>query len=253
MNSFSSLLFIAFFVTLACSSPVTQNCGDSDWKQVRSKINSLIKNDADEKKWPARLIRVGFHDCFAGSCDASIAFELDRPENIRIERTIDFLRRANRGTCVSLADTIKIGLEVSMKIVGAPSLSCPLGTEDATEANPEGSFPFPDSDFKTIMDAYRSKGFTYEEGMAGNFGGHSIGGFGGSRNRRKFTPTENRYGNDFANILVHDTFGVKGYNAVPSDLALSFWDERNVVQGFVDDKSKLDAAFKSFMTKLCRM
>ena len=220
---------------------------------MKSNIKFQIANDPDRKSWPGRLLRTGFHDCFPESCDGSIRFETDRPENIRIERVLHFLNNTREGTCVSLADTIKLGLEVAMELTGAPRLRCPLGTKDATKPNPFGTMPFPNHSFDTIMSLFRSKGFTYEEGLAGNFGGHSIGGFRDEHSRKLFTPTENRYGNDYANILAHDFFGTPGYNALPSDLHLSFWDMRGVVQGFADDKSKLDKAFSRFMTKLCRM
>ncbi len=229
--------------------PAPERCGQQDWNGVKGTLRSLVLDDSKHARWPARLLRAGFHDCYEGSCDGSLAHELNRPENRNIDVTIDLLRSSIRGTCVSLADAIKIGLELSMELMGAPELVCPKGTVDAEKAGPTGEIPTLFQGAATILGNFRGKGFTVEEAQAGNFGGHSVGGFGG----RLFTPTVARYGNEFAKFMTQPFSNATGFNALPSDRTLLEADTSGHIQSFADDRAALDKAFGSFMLKLCSM
>lgn len=229
---------------------LARECGRSDWSAAKRRMRALIEQDSERARWPGRLLRAGFHDCYEGSCDASIAHELDRVENTGIEATLDLIQLSVRGTCVSLSDAIKIGLELSMELMGAPELSCPKGNiRDATEAGRKGEIPFPSDDATTILFNFRRKGFTVEEAMAGNFGGHSVGRFGGNN----FTPTVSRYGNEFARFMTGSIADPTGFNSLESDRDLLAVDAHGVVQRFASDKARLDLAFASFMDKLCSL
>ncbi len=231
------------------SLPAPEKCGQRDWIGVKGRLRSLILDDSEHARWPARLLRAGFHDCYEGSCDGSLAHELNRQENRNMGATIDLLRSSIRGTCVSLADAIKIGLELSMELMGAPELICPKGTVDAERAGPTGEIPTPRQDAATILANFRGKGFTVEEALAGNFGGHSVGGFG----RRLFTPTVDRFGNEFAQFVTGSSPNSSGFNALRSDRTLFNADTSGHVQSFADNRAALDKAFGSFMLKLCSM
>ncbi len=231
------------------STPATSQCGQRDWDAAKAPLRSTILGHSERSRWPARLLRAGFHDCFEGSCDGSLAHELNRPENNNIGMTIALLRRSIRGTCVTLADALKIGLELSMDLMGAPKLTCPKATVDAVRAGPVGEIPTSFQDAATILANFRRKGFTVEEALAGNFGGHSVGGFGG----RLFTPTVASYGNDFAKFITRSISNATGFDALPSDRTLVNADTSKHVQSFADDKTALNKAFASFMQKLCSM
>ncbi len=226
-----------------------ERCGQRDWTGVKGRLRSLVLDNSEHARWPARLLRAGFHDCYEGSCDGSLAHELHRLENRNIDVTIDLLRSSIRGTCVSLADAIKIGLELSMELMGAPELSCPKGTVDAEKAGPPREIPNRFQDAATILANFRGKGFTVEEAHAGNFGGHSVGGFDDSL----FTPTVARYGNEFAKFMTQPFSNATGFNALRSDRTLLEADTSGHVQSFADDRAVLDKAFASFMLKLCSM
>ena len=213
-------------------------------------MRSLISSDSERSRWPARLLRAGFHDCYEGKCDGSLAHELERRENRGIEPTVDLILLSIRDTCVTLSDGIKIGLELSMELIGAPELTCPKGTtSDAARAGPTGEIPTPSQDAQTILSNFRGKGFTIQEAMAGNFGGHSVGRFRG----RPFTPTISRYGNEFAQFMTSSIPDPTGFNSLPSDRSLLLADANNVVEEFASDQSTLDRAFSRFMLKLCSM
>lgn len=236
-------------VGIAVSTPAPVKCGQREWAAAKTRLRSLIADNSEQARWPARLLRAGFHDCYEGSCDGSLAHELSRPENSNIDVTVDLLRSSIQGSCVTLADAIKIGLELSMEMMGAPELSCPKGTVDATEAGPTGEIPLQGQDAATILSNFRSKGFTVQEALAGNFGGHSVGGFG----RTPFTPTIQRYGNEFAQFMTQSIRDPTGFNAIASDQTLLDVDVRGNVERFASDRAVLDNAFARFMRKLCRM
>ena len=233
---------------LATTTP--SKCGQQEWDAAKRRMRSLISSDSEQSSWPARLLRAGFHDCYEGKCDGSIAHELERPENIGMEPTIDLIRQSISGTCVTLSDAIKIGLELSMELIGAPELKCPKGTaSDATQAGPTGEIPTVSQDAQTILLNFQGKGFTTQEAMAGNFGGHSVGRFGDT----PFTPTVSRYGNEFAQFMTNSIRDPTGFNSLPSDRTLLQADASGVVQEFASDRSVLDRAFTKFMLKLCSM
>ena len=235
-------------VPVATSTPA--KCGQQEWDAAKRRMRSLISSDSERSRWPARLLRAGFHDCYEGKCDGSLAHELERPENTGIGPTVDLIRQSIADTCVTLSDAIKIGLELSMELIGAPELTCPKGTNaDATQAGPTGEIPIVSQDARTILSNFRGKGFTVEEAMAGNFGGHSVGSFGGI----PFTPTVSSYGNEFSQFMTSSTRNLTGFNSLPSDRTLLRADARGVVQEFASNRNVLDRVFARFMLKMCSM
>ena len=226
-------------------------CGMDDWMEMKDRIYDLISSFPDAHRWPARLLQAGFHDCFVSGCDGSIAFELDRQENIRIDITVHFLKMVIDSTCVSLADALKLGMELSMELTGGPPLLCPLGTSDTTRAGPKGELPHETQNSTVIMNLFRRKGFTDEETLAGNYAGHSIGRFGAGA--FAFTPTEDVYDNTFAKYCMNGNKSETQFHALPSDMKLAKDDANGIVAEFGRNMAKLDAAYASFMTKLCAM
>ncbi len=236
----------------AGSIPTQQRCGPADWNAVKTRLRNAITGHPEESRWPGRLLRAGFHDCFEGKCDASLVHELDRAENGFLESTFDLLRRSTRGTCVTLADSIKIGMELTMDIIGAPELNCPKGTVDANVAGPLGEIPTSEDEPDVILAGFRRKGFTVEEALAGNFGGHAIGRF--DAGSIPFTPTETTFDNEFAQFVTgHSPAQSTGFNGLISDFKLAEHDTQGIVEKFANNPGALNKAFASFMLKLCSM
>lgn len=229
----------------------SEKCGMKSWMMVKQRIYDWISIFPDAHRWPARLLQAGFHDCFVSGCDGSIKYELDRRENIRIDLTVHFLEMVIKNTCVTLADALKLGMELSITLTGGTPLICPLGSKDATKAGPTGELPHETQNSHTIMELFRRKGFTDEETLAGNYAGHSIGRFGAGA--LSFTPTEDIYSNDFVQYCFSGGKKKGQYHALPSDLRLAKDDKRGIVKGMARNETKMDIAYASFMNKLCAM
>lgn len=255
MGQYAGTFIIAFVIFLACAASQTCNTA-REFQAVKRKIRRSIRRQPDAARWPARLLRAGFHDCLPRSCDGSIQFELTRVENIGIDITIRFLQDTIKGSCSSLADAIKIGMVLSTELTGGPSFNCMLGTKDAKKANPANKIPLAADNFRTILRKLKRKGFTKNEIIAGNYGGHSLGGFdvpnGGPR--LSFTPAIDTFNNDFAKFIQDQSLaqGSSSFNALPSDIELASRSTK-IIARFASNENALRRQFAKFMNKLCAL
>jgi len=155
-----------------------RNCRRRAYIRVKDKLRKFVRSSDEPDRWAARLLQNSFHDCLPRRCDGSIQFELERVNNIRLDVPINLLKSVIEGTCVGFADAVKIGLELSMELSGGPRVRCPMGNNrDARRANPDDRLPQFDDTFGDIIEDFSSMGFNLVETLAGNYGGHSIGGF----------------------------------------------------------------------------
>ena len=255
-RSFQIMLAFTILSLSIASVLAQQHCSPGELAQVKQKIRSAIQSSPESSVWPARLLRLGFHDCLPQKCDGSIQFELDRQENVRLDIPVDFLKETITGTCASLADAIKIGMELSMEFSRGPRITCPLGTPDATSANPTGQIALATDDFETLLGSFTRKRFTVAEAVAANYGGHSIGGFnvpGSSGPKLSFTPNPDRFGKNFCKFIVRPA-GKTGFNALPSDRELASKPRtKKILTQLAGDGRLLRTQFRRFMTKLCSM
>ena len=97
------------------------------------------------------LLRLAFHDAATfsqsgggnGGANASIRFELDRPENAGLKRgwrVIEAAAARLKGTAaeglVSMADMIALGGAHGVKICGGPAINVPVGERPAVCLGP---------------------------------------------------------------------------------------------------------------------
>lgn len=248
-------LLCTFMLVFLCIAPIfaeAQRCSRRDYTHLKKKIRTMIRRSPEQARWSARLLRIGFHDCLVGKCDGSIQFELSREENVRLDIVVDFLKLAIKGTCSSLADAIKIGMELSMELSRGPTLKCPLGTKDATRASRPGQIGQATDDFNTLIKTFTRKRFSVLEAIAANYGGHSLGGFNANPGL-PFTPTPDRFNNNFCKFIIKPK-GKSGFNALPSDEELvSKANTKRILARFARDGPLLRNVFGQFMRKLCRM
>lgn len=258
------LPFLVLFALVSFSFAST--CSPRQFRNVKNRIKREVARTNDKHRWPGRLLRIGFHDCFAGSCDGSIAHELKRTENKGIEVTFNLLKRARKGTCCSLADAIKLGMEVSMELSNGPRLQCHRGkkTKDAKRANPSGRIASPADIFAIQKRKYGNRGFSVKDLVASTMGGHSLGRFHIAGKAFTFTDKEAKFNNAFVRyargVIAHrirnlSLFRSK-FNALPSDLFITNrfrGSTRRLVDQYARDEGALRRDFKSFMNRLCKM
>lgn len=154
-------------------------------------VKAAFDKEAGKSK-SAVLLRLAFHDAApfnvttrSGGANASIQFELDRPENFGLKRgwrVIEAVRARLAGTAganLSAADLIALGGSYSVAVTGGPPIPVPIGRIDATSADPPGRMPSEDSTPEELINSFSKKGLTPRDLVALS-GAHTLGakGFG---------------------------------------------------------------------------
>ncbi|KIK58318.1 hypothetical protein GYMLUDRAFT_45533 [Collybiopsis luxurians FD-317 M1] len=131
----------------------------------------------------AQWLRVMFHDMSThnvddgtGGLDASINFELERPQNIgegQTQSLVDFMPFTT--TFFGLADTIAFGAALAVLGCGGPVIPFRAGRIDATSAGP-ATVPQPQEDLATHIESFRRQGFNITEMISLVACGHTLGG-----------------------------------------------------------------------------
>lgn len=132
-------------------------------------------------------LRLVFHDFGPykldglGGANASIRFELKRPENFGLNRgwnvisaTMDKLKGTAAEGRVSYADLIALGGAHAVKITGGPVMQVPVGRVDATEADPPGRMPGEDATAEQLLEVMAASGISPKEFLA-LCGSHTLG------------------------------------------------------------------------------
>ena len=134
------------------------------------------------------MLRLVFHDAGTfnvaagnGGLNASIRFELDRPENFGLKRGFNVIEAAAsklKGTAaegkISTADLIALAGARAVRITGGPVIDVPVGRVDATKVDPEGRLPGEQLNAIEQLSAFSSMGFSPQEFIA-LCGSHTLG------------------------------------------------------------------------------
>jgi len=136
------------------------------------------------------MLRLVFHDAGTysssdnlGGNNASIQYELGRPENFGLKRgwnIIQFVADKLQGTAassLSKADLIALAGAHAVVITGGPSsllTSTPVGRLDAKSPDPEGRMPGEASSAAQLIDNFASKGLSVRE-LVVLSGSHTLG------------------------------------------------------------------------------
>ncbi|KAF8177799.1 heme peroxidase [Mycena galopus ATCC 62051] len=139
--------------------------------------------ERDSTTIAAQWLRIVYHDVAThdnktgtGGLDASIAFELDRAENIGVgmrATLVDFLDTPNEH--VGMADVLAMGAINAVISCGGPIIPFRGGRIDATEAGP-ATVPQPQQDLTSHTAAFARQGFNATEMISLVACGHSLGG-----------------------------------------------------------------------------
>ncbi|KAF7815785.1 peroxidase 28-like [Senna tora] len=140
----------------------------------------------------AALIRLQFHDCFVGGCDASILLDSvasgDKVEKLSLTNgqllkgadLIDDIKSKLEEECpgvVSCADTLAFAAAESMTLGGLPPQPKLGGRRDGLSSlatNSEDNLPFPNWSVDQMLKLFQKKGFNAEDMVVLN-GAHSVG------------------------------------------------------------------------------
>ncbi|KAK4263291.1 hypothetical protein QN277_028726 [Acacia crassicarpa] len=193
--TFRSLLFLLFCLAFL---PLIQSELDINYyqktcpsfKEIVQKI--VIDKQQTTPTTAAAALRLFFHDCIVGGCDASILVssnffntaERDADVNLSLPGDgFDVVTRAKNALelecpgVVSCADIIAEAARDLVVFVGGPFYEVRLGRRDGLESkakNAEGKYPKPTMTLTQVISIFESKGFSVQE-MVALAGAHTIG------------------------------------------------------------------------------
>ncbi|KAK1981397.1 WSC domain-containing protein [Colletotrichum cereale] len=146
-------------------------------------INCGFGTNTPGRQNSAEWIRTAFHDMAThdaaagtGGLDASIFFELDRPENVgkAFNNTFGFFS-GFYSVRASASDLLAMSVLVAQASCRGAKMPFRAGRIDAQEAGPAG-VPEPQTDLKTTQDAFTKAGFNTSDMIAMVACGHTLGG-----------------------------------------------------------------------------
>ncbi|XP_015085858.1 putative L-ascorbate peroxidase 6 isoform X2 [Solanum pennellii] len=246
--------------------------------QVREEIRKVLS-----KGKAAGVLRLVFHDAGTfeidektGGMNGSIVYELDRPENKGLKKSLKILDKAKSQIdlvkSVSWADIIALAGAEAVSLCGGPSIPIQLGRIDSISfsfklmafihlstrcqkltmrkplmvQDPEGKLPEESLDAISLKQCFERKGFSTQELVALS-GAHTLGskGFG--------NPTV--FDNEYFKILMKKPWlssgGMTSMVGLPSDRALVEDDECvGWISKYAEDQSLFFDDFKNAYTKL---
>ncbi|KAL9288872.1 putative L-ascorbate peroxidase 6 [Arabidopsis thaliana] len=215
----------------------------------------------------AGVLRLVFHDAgtfelddHSGGINGSIAYELERPENIGLKKSLKALNpsllsvgvlakakvKVDEIQPVSWADMISVAGSEAVSICGGPTIPVVLGRLDSAQPDPEGKLPPETLSASGLKECFKRKGFSTQELVALS-GAHTIGskGFG--------DPTV--FDNAYYKILLEkpwtSTSKMTSMVGLPSDHALVQDDEcLRWVKRYAEDQDKFFEDFTNAYIKL---
>ncbi|KAL5720667.1 peroxidase [Ranunculus cassubicifolius] len=163
-----------------------KSCPDAE-HIIRSRVQTLFEQKSSVA--PA-LIRLVFHDCFIGGCDASVL--LDGTDGIISEKdvipnltlkgfdAIDSIKERLEEACpatVSCADIVVLAAREALFLVGAPFYPLPTGRRDSTSSYADMALmdiPSPNEDINSFLPKFADRGFDARDTVA-LLGAHNVG------------------------------------------------------------------------------
>ncbi|KAF8643780.1 hypothetical protein AX16_008799 [Volvariella volvacea WC 439] len=155
----------------------------ADGSSMASLVHPCKTRPSTRASVAAEWLRFTYHDVSThniedgtGGLDASVAYELDREENIgqgMRDSLADFETFPNK--YLSRSDVIAIGTIFGIASCGGPIIPFRGGRIDALEAGPFG-VPEPHQDLATHTEIFRRQGFSEEDMIALVACGHTMGG-----------------------------------------------------------------------------
>jgi len=151
---------------------------EEDEAAVRTAVAAALQRAVPAGKAPA-VLRLAFHDAGTynaalgtGGPNASVLFELERPESFGLKRGLRPVQDAAellKGTAaerLSFADLIQLAGAHAVAVTGGPAIAVPLGRVDTAAADPEGRMPEETLDGPALKAHFAAAGFSARELVA---------------------------------------------------------------------------------------
>ncbi|KAL3013624.1 hypothetical protein AAZX31_06G065400 [Glycine max] len=259
ISSSSSRRGLIRIATLPCLLPLI-GCLPANAMQPGSKEYLLIKEEVRKvlsKGKAAGVLRLVFHDAgtfdiddSTGGMNGSIVYELERPENAGLKKSVKVLQKAKTQIDaiqpVSWADMIAVAGAEAVEVCGGPPIQVSLGRLDTLVPDPEGRLPEESLNASGLKKCFQSKGFSTQELVALS-GAHTIGskGFG--------SPIS--FDNSYYKVLLEKPWtssgGMPSMIGLPSDHALVEDDEcLRWIKKYADSENLFFEDFKNAYVKL---
>uniref|UniRef100_A0A0E0AXT8 L-ascorbate peroxidase n=1 Tax=Oryza glumipatula TaxID=40148 RepID=A0A0E0AXT8_9ORYZ len=219
-------------------------------------IQNGVRNVLSKVK-AAGMLRLAFHDAGtfdiadkSGGMNGSIIYEVDRPENTGLNKSIKVLGKAKEVIDlvqqVSWADLIAVAGAESVALCGGPEIPVRLGRLDSSTADPAGKLPEETLDATALKTLFSKKGFSTQE-MVVLSGAHTIGG--------KGFGNPNIFDNSYFKVLLEkpqpSSSGMPAMVGLRTDWALTEDDEcLRWINLYAQDQAKFFADFKDAYIKL---
>ncbi|AES73640.1 putative L-ascorbate peroxidase [Medicago truncatula] len=248
--------------TLPCLLPLTHIFGSLQANAMPpgTKEYLLIKEELRKvltKGKAAGVLRLVFHDAGTfeiddntGGMNGSIVYELERPENTGLKKSVKVLQKAKTQIDaihpVSWADVIAVAGTEAVEVCGGPTITVSLGRQDSPGPDPEGKLPEETLDASGLKRCFHKKGFSTQELVALS-GAHTLGskGFG--------SPTS--FDNSYYKVLLEKPWtpsgGMSTMIGLPSDHALVEDDEcLRWIKKYAENENMFFEDFKNVYVKL---
>ncbi|KAK1295785.1 Peroxidase 63 [Acorus calamus] len=191
--SIPSILILLILLSTTSEAKLSLDYYKSTCPKALDIISSAIVNkQINNPTTAAATVRLFFHDCFVGGCDASVLItsnsfnraERDADINLSLPGdAFDGIVRAKAAlelSCpgiVSCADILAVAARDLISMVGGPFYPVRLGRKDSFISKStlvEGNLPRPTMSVPQMIDLFSNKGFTVQE-MVALSGAHTIG------------------------------------------------------------------------------
>ncbi|KAJ0971229.1 hypothetical protein J5N97_019188 [Dioscorea zingiberensis] len=236
--------------------PTPQQLGQASEASDLLVIQSAVRKVLSKSK-AAGILRLAFHDAGtfdlydnSGGMNGSIVYELDRPENAGLSKSVKILDKAKSEIDgiqhVSWADLISVAGAEAVALCGGPTIPIKLGRLDAREPDPQGKLPEESLDASGLKKCFLRKGFSTKELVALS-GAHTLGG--------KGFGNPNVFDNAYFKILLEKPWassaGMSNMIGLPTDRALVEDDEcSRWISIYAVDEARFFNDFKYAYAKL---
>ncbi|XP_020204989.1 peroxidase 31-like [Cajanus cajan] len=192
-NNHSILFFLFLSLLPLFQSQLTANYYQKTCPKFSEIVNrTVIGKQLSAPTTAAATLRLLFHDCMVGGCDASILVtsnsfnKAERDAEINLPLSGDGFDAVSRAKAIlemecpgvaSCADILAIAARHLVVAAGGPAFEVLLGRKDSLESKAESSekqFPLPTMPMSQVISIFTSKGFSVQE-MVALAGAHTIG------------------------------------------------------------------------------